>query len=258
MKFISSLLLLVLLVIAVDKASAQPPIASLDKATYTDKVPPIQKADRSFNIEPSYVLKEMTAGRDVKLTVTITSPTSKSGFLELKDLPVIKSQDAADKFRFTSNGMEDSDGVVHIRKYHYIVRISANVEPRRHQVELAFTLPGEPEARKTLRYFDLNVGVNSGGKLTLVPPAEDSQTPSFDTGFFGAKTHTYQLNLQNSFPDYTVSIESIKIQSDPAGLIEPKEFVFPNGITMIPGEQAMIPLEFETTALGIKNLIKGL
>ena len=258
MKFISPLLLLVLLVIAIEEASAQPPMASLDTATYTDKVPPIQKGDRSFNIEPSYVLKEMTAGRDVKLTVTISAPTSSSGFLELRDLPRITSQDAADKFRFKANGTEDSAGVVHIRKYHYIVRIGANVEPRRHQVELSFALPGESDDKRASRYFDLNVGVNSGGKLALVAPAEDSQTPSFDTGFFGSKTHTYQLNLQNSFPDYTVSIESIKIESNPAGLIVPKEFVYPNGLTMIPGEQASIPLDFETTALGIKNLIKGL
>ena len=259
MKLISALLLVTLLVIAIDKADAQPAIAALDKTTFTEKVPPVQRGDRSFTIEPSYVLTDMTAGRrDVKLTITITAPTSGSEFLELKRGPVITSQDAADKFQFTSNGSEDSNGVVHTRKYHFIVRIDDKIEPRRHGVGLAFGMPGETEKSETLRYFDLNVGVNKSGKLSPIPPADDSQTPSFETGFFGGEKHTYQLNLQNSFPDYTVSIESIKIQSDPAGLIVPKEFVFENGLTMTPGEQATIPLEFETTALGLKNLIRGL
>jgi hypothetical protein len=199
-----------LLVLVIGEAAAQSPIASLDKGTYTDKVPPIQKGDRSFTIEPSYVLSEMTSGRrDVKLTVTITAPSSGPGFLELRGVPVITSQDAAGKFQFTSNGSEDSGGVVHTRKYHFIVRIDDKVEPRRHQVRVAFALEGEPEKSESLRYFDLNVGVNGGGKLAPVPPAEDSQTPSFESGFFGGEKHTYQLNLQNSFPDYTVSIESI-------------------------------------------------
>lgn len=257
MKSISAILLLMLLLLAIDKASAQTPITSLDEKTYTDKVPPVQKGDRSFSIEPSYVLKEMTAGRDVKLAITIKAPGSGSAFLELKDLPVITSQDAADKFVFKNNGMEDSEGVVHTRKYNFIVRIGDKVEPRRHQVAVGFALPGKPED-VSMRYFDLNVGVNNGGKLVPIPPAEDSQTPSFETGFFAGKKHTYELNLQNSFPDYTVSIESIKIQSDPAGLIVPNEFVYENGISLLPGEQKTIPLEFTTTPLGIKNLIKGL
>jgi len=258
MKLISAVLLFVLLLLATGKAPAQTPITSLDEKTYTDKVPPVQKGDRSFSIEPSYVLKEMTAGRDVRLTVTIKAPGSGSKFLELKDLPVITSQDAADKFAFKNNGMEDDDGVVHTRTYYFLVRIGDKVEPRRHQVAVGFVLPGEPDDRVSLRYFDLNVGVNNGGKLAPVPPPEDSQTPSFETGLFAGKQHTYELNLQNSFPDYTVSIESIKIQSDPAGLIEPNEFVYKDGISLLPGEQKTIPLEFKTTPLGIWNLIKGL
>jgi len=258
MKLISAVLLFVLLLLAIDKAPAQTPITSLDEKTYTDKVPPVQKGDRRFSIEPSYVLKDMTAGRDAKLTITIKAPGSASGFLKLKDLPVITSQDAADKFVFKDNGMEDDDGVVHTRTYHFLVRIGDKVEPRLHQVAVGFVLPGEPDDTVSLRYFDLNVGVNNNGKLTTVPPPEDSQTPSFETGLFAGKQHTYELNLQNSFPDYTVSIESIKIQSDPAGLIEPHDFVYENGISLLPGEQKTIPLEFKTTPLGIGNLIKGL
>ena len=258
MKLISALLLLVLLVLATAEASAQPPIASLDKETYTDKVPPVQKGHVSFTIEPSYVLAEMTAGHDARLTVTITAPAPASGFLELKGVPVITSQDAVDKFVFKSNGSEDSDGVVHTRRYHFIVQISDKIEPRRHQVRVAFALPNEPKGSESLRYFDLNVGVNTGGKLALVPAAEDSQIPSFETGFFKGEKHTYQLNLQNSYPDYTVSIESIKIRSDPAGMIEPREFVYENGLRLVPGEQASIPLDFETSDLGLKNLLTGL
>jgi hypothetical protein len=259
MKLLSFVLLLAPLVFAIDKASAQSPISSLESLTYTDKVPPVQKGNRSFTIEPSYVLSEMIAGRrDARLTITITAPSSGSGFLGLKGVPVITSQDAHDKFEFTSNGSEDSEGVVHTRKYHFIVRIDDQTEPRRHQVRVAFVLPDESEKSETLRYFDLNVGVKSDGKLAPVPPAEDSQSPSFETGFFGREEHTYQLNLQNSFPDYTVSIESIKIHSDPAGLIVPKEFVYENGISLTPGEHATIQLDFETTTLGFKNLISSL
>jgi len=258
MKLISALLLLVLLLLPIDKAPAQTPITSSDEKTYTDKVPPVQKGERSFTIEPSYVLKEMTAGRDAKLTITVKAPGSASGFLELKDLPVVTSQDAADKFVFKNNGVEDDDGVVHTRTYNFIVRIGDKVEPRRHQVAVGFVLPGEPDEKISLRYFDLNVGVNSNGKLTIVPSPEDSQTPSFETGLRKGKQHTFDLNLQNSFPDYTVSVESIKIQSDPAGLIEPHDFVYENGISLLPGEQKTIPLEFKTTPLGIWNLIKGL
>ncbi len=259
MKLMSALLLLVLLVLAIDKASAQPSLSSSDKSTFTDKVTPIQRGDRSFTIKPSYVLTEMMAGRrDVKLTVSISAPSSGPEFLELRGLPMVTSQDDIDKLQFTANGSEDSDGVVHTRQYHFIVRIDDRIDPRPHQVKVAFGLPGEPEKNESLRYFELNVGVNKGGKLAPILPAEDSQTPSFETGFFGGAKHTYQLNLQNSFSEYTISIESIKIQSDPAGLIVPKQFNFENGLTMIPGEQATIPLEFETTALGLKNLIRGL
>jgi hypothetical protein len=258
MKSKSAVLLLMLLLLAIDKASAQTPLTALDEKTYTDKVPPIQKGERVFSIEPSYVLKEMVAGRDVKLIITIKAEGSGAGFLELKDLPVITSQDAADKFTFKNNGMEDREGVVHIRKYNFIVRLGDKVEPRRHQVALGFALQGSKAEDVSMRYFDLNVGVTNGGKLAPVPPDEDSQSPSFETGLFAGKQHTYELNLQNSFPDYTVSIESIKIQSDPAGLIEPKDFVYENGISLLPGEQKTIPLEFKTTPLGIWNLIKGL
>src|SRR6185295_17173570 len=108
-----------------------------------------------FTIEPSYVLAEMTAGHDARLTITITAPSSGSTFLELRDLPVITSQDAVDKFTFKSNGSEDSDGVVHTRKYHFIVQISNKIEPRRHQVRMAFALPNEPKGSESLRYFDL-------------------------------------------------------------------------------------------------------
>jgi hypothetical protein len=47
-------LLVLLLVLAISEAAAQSPIASLDKG----RIRPIQKGDRSFTIEPSYVLKD--------------------------------------------------------------------------------------------------------------------------------------------------------------------------------------------------------
>jgi hypothetical protein len=257
-----ALLLLVLLVLAFNKASAQPSTSSSDKSTFTDKVTAIQRGDRSFTIKPSYVLTEMMAGRrDVKLTISISAPSSGSEFLELRGAPVVTSQDVVDKLQFTANGSEDSEDseeVIHTRKYHFSVRLDDTIDPRPHQVKVAFGLKGEPERNESLRYFVLNVGVNKNGKLAPIPPAEDSQIPSFETGFFGGAKHTYQLNLQNSFSEYTVSIESIRIYSEPLGLIEEKTFPFENGINMLPGEQKTIPLEFETTALGLKNLIRGL
>ena len=256
MKPISVMLLIVVLVLAIDGASAQ---TSLDDKTYTDPVPSVQKGDRSFNIKPSYVLKDLTAGRDVEMTVAISAPSSGSSFLELKGVPVISNQDAADKFHFTSNGMDDNKGVVQTRIYHYIVRINDNAEPRRHQVRVDFGYPeGNPDKEIVSRFFYLIVGVNSGGRLVPHSPDVDSQLPLFETGFLTGKKHTYELNLRNSFPDYTVSIESIKIQSDPPGLIVPKEFIYENGISLTPSEVKTIPLEFETTPLGLKNLIKGL
>ena len=79
MKSISAPLLLILLVVlCVNRVMAQASLASLDAKTFTDNVPSIQRGDRSFTIEPSYVLKDMTAGHSVKFTITITAPSTGS------------------------------------------------------------------------------------------------------------------------------------------------------------------------------------
>jgi hypothetical protein len=256
-KFSSVLLLLVLPVLAINEAPAQSPKAASDE-TLTDRVKPVTMGNRSFTISPSYVLEDMTAGcRNSRLTVAITAPSTGPGFLELKGLPVITDQDAVDLIKITPDDSEDFPGVIYKREYYFYVNIDPRTEPRRYLIRMALALPGATENIE-YRQFNLNVGVNSGGKLTLVPPAENSQVPSFETGFFSGQKHTYQLNLKNSFADYTVSIESIKIHSDPAGLIKPNNFVYENGISLTKGEHKTIPLEFETTALSLRNLLQGL
>jgi len=259
MKSISALLLLILLVVlGVNRAVAQASLASLDAKTFTDNVPPIQRGDRSFTIEPSYVLKDMTAGHSVKFTITITAPSTGSDFLELRSQPVMTTQDSADKFQFKDNGMQDTPGVVYSRKYNFIVKIDEKVEPRRHQVVVGFALPGESDKQISLRYFDLYVGVNSGGKLVPAPTPEDASMQSFETGFFAGQKHVYNLALKNQFPDYTVSIKSIKLESESAGLIDPQTFTFEDPITLSPSEVKTIPLEFNTKPLRLLNLLKGI
>src|SRR5205085_10307437 len=91
--------ILILLLLSTSYAAAQAPLTALEERPYRDKVPAVARGERSFKIEPAYLLKHMLAGHDAKLTITISAPASNAPFLELRGMPKMKSRDSVDKFQ---------------------------------------------------------------------------------------------------------------------------------------------------------------
>jgi hypothetical protein len=224
--------------------------------SHTDKVDPVKTEGRTFSIEPSYNLADAIVGKSFALKVKITGEAIPSAFLEIEGLPVVSEQDGTNLIHFNAQGRSDEkNGMLLSKEYLYDVQVSGNAEPRRYKIRLDLRYPSQEIIS---RVFYLNIGVESKGKLEVIKEDEESQPPSFETGVFSGQKYTYELNLRNSFPDYTVYIEKIKVQSDPAGLIQTKEIAFDNPIPLRPAEEKTIPLEIEVATLGLRNLLKGL
>ena len=254
------MLLLLFLTLSGDAALAQTCKApNPQPSPHKDPITGVNKANRNFNIEVSYFLNEMVAGRHANFTITISAPRADNRFLEVRGLPIVDASDASQKFKFNFDGMTPNlqEEVVQRREYKYIVEIDKNAEPRRHLVMINFAYEGEPEGIKEERHFYLNVGVNRGGRLEHLPPKDGSLPPSLETGLFKGNSHTYGLELRNSFRDYTINIEKIKIDSEPPGWIVPSE-VKPNNLFMGPDGEETIPVDLQTAPLGFTRLIKTL
>lgn len=225
---------------------------------YTDKtVEPVTFLNRTFVIEPTYDLQEAIAGRSLTLKVRITTESAGTDFAQVLGSPILADDDSRNLIVFASQGSRSIDnGVLSSREYLYDVRISANAEPRRYKIKLDL---GYPNQEIVPRVFYLNVGVVSKGMLTLVKDDDvEAQPRSFETGVFAGQRASYGLDLRNSFPDYTVYIEKITIESDPEGMIRSQEFNFPEPLTLRPSEEKTVPLSIEIAPLTIRNLLKGL
>ena len=253
------MLLLLFLTLSGDAALAQTcKSPNPQPSPHKDPINGVNKANRNFNIEVSYFLNEMVAGRHANFTITISAPRTGDRFLEVRGLPIVDASDASQKFTFKSDGMTPNppEEVVQRREYKYIVTIDEKAEPLRHLVMINFAYEGEPEGIKEERHFYLNVGVNKGGRLIQVPPKDGSQPPSLETGLFKGNSHTYKLELRNSFRDYTVYVEKIKIDSEPPGWIIPSEDK-PN-VLMGPDGEESIDVNLQTAPLGFTKLLKTL
>lgn len=231
-------------------------------SAYTDKtVPPVIVLNRIFSIEPSYDLPLAIAGKSLTLKIRVTTASRGEGFLEILPLPVLVDEgNPNNSITFIAQGdsMNDSGGLL-TREYLYDVKISSNAEPLRYKTKIDVQyLKGEVQTR----FFYLDVGVISKGKLEVAREEEEQEEepepPSFTTGIFKGQEASYELPLKNSFADYTVFIDKIKIQSVPDGLIKSKEIVFTNPVSLAPSEQKPLTLDFEVLPLSPRNIVRGL
>jgi hypothetical protein len=255
MRLTSIATVIVFLLLSVATASAQ--TCPGREEPYDVKLSGVQKGPRQFNIFTTYCLKEITAGRVVTVTVRIeTEQIPGSPPLEIKGLPALNGEDA-ERIKFSQTDPETDDkSALSIRKYNYTVQISESAEPRKYMVQLDLGFPdNNPDKDLVRRAFGLPVGVNSNGKLEV---SKEAQSDSFQAAMFSTANHDYTLKVRNLFRDYTAYVESITVNSDPAGWIAP--------ITMTPAKdeewniaptgEKTFTFKFDTTPLS-GNLIRG-
>ena len=223
---------------------------------YTDKtVPPVNVLNRTFSIEPSYDLAGAVAGKSLLLRIKVTTASRGEDFLQILDVPVVAEGNSNNLITFTSLGhIDDFGGVLLSREYTYDVELGAKAEPMRYKIKIDVRyLNGEVMHW----FFYLNVGVVSKGRLE-VAGEEGDEPPSFTTGIFKGREASYDLPLRNSFADYTVFINKVRIQSEPEGLIKTKEILFPDPVILAPAEEKTLPLSFDVLPLSIRNIVRGL
>ena len=254
MKTTSVAAIILFLVLTVTSASAQ--TCGPNEKPFDVKLPGVEKGGRIFNIYTTYCLKEMTVGREVAVTVRIeTELISGSPPLEIKGLPVVGSEDV-DRIKFLpTDPAPDNTSTLSIRKYNYAVRITDQAEPRKYRIQLNLGLPdNHPDKEIVKRDFVLPVGVNSKGKLEI---SKESEPGSFQPALFSTTKYQYKLKLRNFFRDYTTYIESITVNSDPAGWISPITIPLKEEDKNIaPTGDRTITFDFETAPLS-GNLIRG-
>lgn len=254
MKTTSVAAIIVFLVLTVTSASAH--TCGPSEKPFDVKLPGVEKGGRIFNIYTTYCLKDMTVGREVTVTVKIeTELIAGSPLLEIKGLPAVGSEDG-DRIKFLPTDPEpDNTPALSIRKYNYAVRISDQAEPRRYRVQFNLGLPdNHPDKEIVKRDFVLPVGVNSKGKLEI---SKESEPGSFQPAMFSTAKYQYKLKLRNFFRDYTAYIESISVNSDPAGWISPITIPLKEEDKNIaPTGDRTITFDFETAPLS-GNLIRG-
>jgi hypothetical protein len=224
---------------------------------YTDKtVPPVNVLNRTFSIEPSYDLPGAIAGKSLLLKIKVTTESRGEGFLEILDVPVVVDEDNSNNLiTFTSQGhSDDAGGALLSREYIYDVKIGAKAEPLRYKIKIDVRyLNGEVMPR----FFYLDAGVVSKGRLE-VAGEEAAEPPSFTTGIFKGQEASYDLSLRNSFADYTVFIDKVKIQSEPEGLVKSQEITFQDPVSLAPAEEKSLTLNFEVLPLSLRNIVRGL
>lgn len=224
---------------------------------YTDKtVTPVNVLNRTFSIEPSYDLAGAVAGKSLLLRIKLTTASRGEDFPEILDLPVVDEGNSNNLITFTSQEhSDDFGGVLLSREYIYDVKLGAMAQPMRYKIKIDVRYLNGGEVMH--RFFYLDVGVVSKGRLE-VAGEEGDEPPSFTTGIFKGREASYDLPLRNSFADYTVFINKVRIQSDPEGLIKTKEISFPDPVILAPAEEKTLPLSFEVLPLSIRNIVRGL
>jgi hypothetical protein len=228
---------------------------------YTDKtVNSVSVAGRDFSFELNYDRANAIAGKSLTLTISITTASSGDGFLEILGVPIVEDDGNPNNLvTLTAQGEKDTPrGALLTRDYVYDVKIGAQAEPRRYKTRIDVRyLNGKVEPR----FFYLDVGVISKGRLEPAKGQESQEEPvppSFETGIFKGHEASYDFWLKNSFADYTVLIDKIRIQSEPEGLIKSKDFTFPDPISLAPSEEKSVPLNFDVLPLSVRNMVLGL
>lgn len=258
---VAAIILFVLLTVGTTCAQSPQTFAQTCPAgeePYNPKLGSFEKGGRNFNISATYCLKGITAGRSGRITVSIETELKPGApLLEIKGLPTLLRGDDAGRITFSKTEPKPDDKPpLSIRHYSYPVQISESADPRIYMVHLNLGFPeGNPDKELINLDFELPVGVNSNGKLEI---EKDPPPGTFQAAMFLPVKHTCKLKLRNLFRDYNAYVESISVDSEPAGWIQP--------FTMKPAKdeewniapigEKTFRVEFDTTPFS-GNLIRG-
>ncbi len=264
MKPTSVAALIVFLLLSAASAGAQTSTAFAQdcpagEEPYNPKLGSFEKGGRNFNISATYCLKEFTAGRSGRVTISIETELKRGApLLEVKGTPTLLRAEDAGQITFSeTNPKPDDKPPLSIQHYSYPVQISASAEPKIYTVHLNLGFPDGNRDKKLINLdFELPVGVNSNGRLEI---AENPPSRSFQAAMFSTAKHTCKLKLRNLFRDYYTHIESISVDSEPSGWIKPFTIkpAKDEEWNIAPGDgNKTFPVEFDTTPFS-GNLIRG-
>jgi hypothetical protein len=204
---------------------------------------PIVIGEQRFNVNVAYDTKSAWSG-NTHLKVTVEITTAGQNNLKLERIEAVEQPGITFSLgdRVELSPTPDLSQVA----YDCAAKIADNVEPRAYLLRLGFSSPNNENVfRQSLLY----VGTRKNGKLSLAPGR-----PEYEELLTGKDQNVY-LQLENNFPDYTVSIKSIEVSSDPSGIIIPTE---QNDLKDIPpfGRETL-KLNIRTAPFSLSQLISG-
>jgi len=209
----------------------------------TFEIEPITVGSQEFTGTVSYEVEKAYAGNH-NLIVTVLTSTKGENKLKLESCELPDQS----LFQFTKISESSSTDPTGLEKteYKYRADINEKADPKIYLITLTFSFPGE---RNIIRQPSLYVGVRSNGRLDVVP--DQGETAELLTGV----DNHFRLELENHYPDYSVNIRSIGIESDPAGLVQ--QTVLPENITIDPLQRESIDLKFRVVPMSFGSLLSG-
>ena len=194
----------------------------------------------SFNSEKAYV-----GNGYLDLNITAQSPPSGQTFEITKCESIPEPKISCDPE--PGDTRPETQGALVVSRYKYRVAIGQGVEPKPYDLTFIFALDGKPQPPRTMR---LEVGVTKDGKVRIVTDLK--QTPNVFTG----QQNTLPFTLINDYSNYPVTIQSISVKSDPAGLIENVTIPMSQKIEY-EGQQVTVPITFKAAPMSFSSLLSG-
>lgn len=210
------------------------PSASKAQTTF-----PVETDADSHKITASYVEKSAYAGNGrLEFVITVKAPIVGSAKAEELKLIDVKAGES-DGFELTQlrSKLNLQEGIYRIDKYVYNISISEKVVPKVYRLILMFRSPREGDLKG---YVNLHVGSAQGqGQLKYI----EAKPEQLNLG----EKKAYKIKLSNGYPEYTVNVTKIKVDSEPAGIItgveldegvqtrvDRNEVVIPDGLAIEP------------------------
>ncbi|MBV9211819.1 MAG: hypothetical protein JOZ52_14355 [Acidobacteria bacterium] len=216
-----------------------------------EELPPLNETYGTFKIQPLYNPAEAYAGGTFQLKFIITADIANKHKLEIVECA---PEDTPSPLRIRASGTTREDAPAALLEstgYSYLVTIEPNAEPRNYPIKLVFHYPDQ---EVITRSYNLNVGVRSRGKLSIVQDEEELEPPTFFTG--DAEAH-YLLTLRNDFADYAITVTKISVESIPESLVEFTDNSLAQPITLKPSEQRKVELRFKINGMNFTSLVSG-